>query len=129
MPIDDEKPATAGQLRAVETKLQAEIHGVETRLQTEIQAVETRLQAKLNTVAVQVVNNQTELKALRRDMATKDDIQRVITAIDHFANKQETYDRETVFFPRTLDAHGESLRDHENWIKALEAPRQGGSPR
>ena len=149
MPVDDEKPATTGELHAVRSELKAEtqavkselhavrtelktdiqsvrselkteIQAVRSELKTEIQSVKSELKADIHRLAVQVVNNHAEFKSMAATMATKDDMGRVLKSIDSFAARLEIYGRETVFIPKTLDAHGEIIRGHETRIKALE---------
>ena len=40
--------------------------------------------------------------------------------IDAFLARLETYARESVTIPKTLDTHGETLRDHERRLTAVE---------
>ncbi|MBI4050913.1 MAG: hypothetical protein HY400_00245 [Elusimicrobia bacterium] len=46
---------------------------------------------------------------------------RVIKTIDSFVGKLETYERESITIPKTLDAHGDKLREHEKRLDSLEA--------
>ena len=46
---------------------------------------------------------------------------RVTGTIDAFLGRLETYARESVTIPKTLDAHGEKLRDHERRLTAVES--------
>ena len=57
--------------------------------------------------------NQIDIKEIRETMATKDDIRKILGAIDAFARKSENYDRKAL-------VHDHRLRDHEVRILHLE---------
>lgn len=96
----------------VEKRLDAKIDGAERRLDAKIDGVEKRLGAQIRNLAGVVVKNQADIGEIKRTMATKDDIQRVLGAIDTFAGKIEDYARETVTFP-----------NHEKRLSSLESSR------
>ena len=60
------------------------------------------LSKKIDRVAAELVNTQADVREIRRDMATKDDVSRILGAIDAFV----------------VD-----LKDHEGRLKALESAR------
>ncbi|PIP83865.1 MAG: hypothetical protein COR54_07300 [Elusimicrobia bacterium CG22_combo_CG10-13_8_21_14_all_63_91] len=51
--------------------------------------------------------------------------EKTIERIDAFLGKIEGFERETYTLPKTLDAHGEQLRDHEKRIAAVESSHNG----
>ena len=83
----------------------------------------TRLDQKIDRVAVALVNTQADVREIRNTMSTKDDINRVLTAIDSFAKKAQNYDRVAVLHGRTLVEVEVSLKDHGERLEALESAR------
>jgi len=71
-------------------------------------------------MALDLVDTKERLARVEETMATKADVQRILGAIDSFAGKLETYGRETLAIPATLDAQGKTLRDHEQRLRKLE---------
>ena len=74
-------------------------------------------------VASELVNTQADVREIRRDMATKDDIKRVLNAIDAFAKKSENDDKSVALHGHVLTEVQVDLKDHEKRIKTLESTR------
>lgn len=79
-------------------------------------------------LAKEIVKNSADIREIKATMSTKDDISRIMDAIDRFAARQETFARESFTLPATLDEHGKRLRGHEarlaehdRRLKAVEA--------
>ncbi|MFH1726163.1 MAG: hypothetical protein ABII00_16260 [Elusimicrobiota bacterium] len=120
------KPATQVQLQAVEQALKDDVGA----LRSELKAVEQTLKAdihgldrKIDRVAVEVVKHSGRFDALeqtlRKEMTRG--FERVTKTIDSFLSDLQTYARESVTIPRTLDAHGERLKDHERRLSVIES--------
>lgn len=125
-------PATKGDLEvvrkdlraeitSVRTELRGEIAAVRTELRGEIAAVRTQLKASINKVAAEVVKTQAELREVRQTMATKDDVSRILNAIDAFAQKGQSYDQKSLSHGAILTDHEDKLRDHGRRLTTLEA--------
>ena len=99
-------PATKSDLDAVKTELKADI---------------ARLDQKTDRIAVRLVNVESELKEMRHDMATKEDIGNVLSAIDAFVQKNERFDRKVVLHDHRINEHEETLKDHDVRITSLES--------
>ncbi|MBI3296637.1 MAG: hypothetical protein HYZ75_00630 [Elusimicrobia bacterium] len=102
------KSELKGDLAAVKSELKGDLAAVKSELKGDI----ARLDVKTDRIAAELVKTQGRMKAIEETMATKDDIGRVIKAIDAFAGKLETYGRETILIPNALDEHGKTLRSH-----------------
>ena len=83
-------------------------------VKTNLSAVEKRLDQKIDKIATELVRTQTDVREIKETMATKEDVSRILVAIDRFAGKAEVYDREAVL-------HGHILTNHEKRLKALES--------
>ena len=68
---------------------------------------------------------QSEAKAERSSYEIKESIgqfrSEIIGHIQDFAGILESYKRETVTIPNTLDQHGKRLDDHDSRIRSLES--------
>jgi len=139
----DNEPATKGDIAHLDVKidgLETKIHGLETKidgLETKTDGLETkidrlevktdRLEVKTDKIWNEVVNTWTRMDRMEERLVARMDagFDRVTQVLDSFAAKMESYARETVIIPKTLDAHGEQLRDHERRIAAVESSRDG----
>ncbi|MFH1725133.1 MAG: hypothetical protein ABII00_11010 [Elusimicrobiota bacterium] len=97
------------------------------RLDRKIDGVDSRLDRKIDRVAMELGRTQTQMREMEQRLGARMDagFDRVTDVIDSFAGKIETYSRETATIPKTLDRHGDKLRDHERRIDRLEASRDG----
>ena len=122
MDAEGNKPATKADLKAMESSLRGDLAA---------KADIARLDVKTDKIWKEVVNTWTRMDRMEERIIARMDagFDRVTQTIDSFAAKMETYARETVIIPKTLDAHGDELRDHEKRIEALEAGTAGRPPR
>ena len=118
------EPIAAGLGRA-----QADIREMKTGMATKADLNLVRgafgdLDRKIDRVAVEVVRNQADIREIKgvlaTSIATKDDIGRVMTAIDSFAGKSQNAERAMVFHGQTLTEVEVKLKDYEQRIKTLE---------
>ncbi|MFH2204868.1 MAG: hypothetical protein ABIJ96_17280 [Elusimicrobiota bacterium] len=78
------------------------------------QADVQRLDKKIDRFGIEIVKTQDEIRTIKHDMksmATKDDVSRILAAIDSFAQKGETYDRKAL-------SHGHILSEHESKLRS-----------
>lgn len=103
----------------------ADLESIEAGIRADLGAVETRLDRKIDRIAVELVKTQSDVRSIREametKMATKDDVSRILAAIDAFAQKGESYDRKAVSHGGILVDHTESLKDHERRLRVIEA--------
>ncbi len=138
MPDENDKPATKADISllraelATKTELREAISLLATK--TELAAVKTelrediaRLDQKIDRVAVALVNTQADVREIRNDMATKmatkDDISRVLSAIDAFAKKSENDHNAVIRHGQILTDVQVGLKDHEGRLKTIETAR------
>lgn len=110
-------PATRGDLSASMAMLRGELQGTANALRGELQAVAHRL-------AKEIVKTQGDIREIREAMtglATKDDVNRILGAIDSFAGKAQNYDRAAVLHGHALTELDFTVKDHEGRIKKLES--------
>lgn len=67
----------------------------------------------LNKLANEIIKTQADLKKVKETMASKEDVSKILNAIDAFAQKAENYDRKALF-------HDSRINDHEQRITQLE---------
>lgn len=94
----------------------ADLEAVRSELKADLGA----LKATVNKVAAEVVKTQAELREVRQTMATKDDVGRILNAIDAFAQKGQTYDQKALSHGAIITDHEDRLRDHGRRLTALE---------
>ena len=130
MPDESDKPATKTDitlLRADLTLLGADLRA-ELAAKIEPLATKAELRKDIARVATEIVNLQADVREIRHDMATKlatkDDINRVLNAIDAFVKKSENNDKSVVLHGHVLTEVQVSLKDHEGRLKALESARR-----
>lgn len=84
----------------------------------EIGSLRTDLDTKTGKLALAIAQTHTDITDIKEGMnrmATKEDINKVINAIDGFAQKNETFDRKVI-------VHDTRINDHEVRITHLENP-------
>jgi len=126
-----------GQLKSQTGALKTEILGI---LRSEMHDLRTELRQEFASKEdlkreVALINKRLDLLSLHivKTNARIDDLETRLTAkIDAgfdwmkgtliaFTERMETYSRESVTLPKTLDAHGERIQDHERRIHRLES--------
>lgn len=119
MPDESDKPATKADISSLRTELKSDISLLATKTELD------RLDKKIDRVAAALVNTQSDVREIKNDMATKmatkDDISRVLSAIDAFAKKWDGQSNAVVLHGQTLTDVQVGLKDHEGRLKALEA--------
>jgi hypothetical protein len=102
---DDDKPVTQRVFNTAFQTLTGRIGQVETKI--------NHLEDRMND----------GFRRLRQDMDERfrEMLREMNGRFDAFVDKIETYGRETVTIPKTLDHHGKRLDDHENRIRSLES--------
>ena len=81
----------------------------------ETKSIRAEMHSLTGRLALAIDKNQSDITDIRLRMATKEDIGRVLNAIDDFAHKNETFDRK-------VTVHDTRLNDHEERITRLENP-------
>lgn len=110
-------------MRAVRTDFDASVK----RLDDKIDSAADRLDRKINGVIVELVKTQGDVREIKETMATKDDIGRVLSAIDAFAGKAQSYDRARTLHGQSITELQIAVKGHEDRITALESRTQTGS--
>lgn len=119
----DSAPAIKADLKLLRKELGSELRGelklVRDELRGEIDLArgESRgafaeLDQKIGRVAVELVRAQADVREIKTVMATKIDIDRVLTAIDAFAGKSQNYDRAATLHGQVLTEGQVALKDH-----------------
>lgn len=99
-----------GEIRGSRDALGAELRG-------EIKSLRVELKSDIGRVAASLIRTQADVAEIRSAMATKDDISRVLGAIDGLAGNVHDLNRTVVVWDSILG-------DHRRRIEALEADRR-----
>jgi len=112
-----------GDITLLKTELKAELATKTeiTAVKTEITAVKTELIAQISRVAAALVNTQADVQRIEQSMATKKDVDRILSAIDAFAKKSENHDKAVALHGHVLTEIQVDLKDHESRLKTLES--------
>ena len=150
---DNNQPATKNDLTelktglnqkidSVEQKLTDKIDSVEQELTDKIDSVEQKLTDKINSVegrvsnletitkniAIDLAKTQSDVRDIKHDMATKmatkDDISRIMNAIDQFSSEYISYRNKDTLRGDAIMRHEKQIANHEKRISSLE-----GKPR
>ena len=112
-------PASKGDLTKLENVLKDDIAKLDIKISTLAETV-TRL-------AIDGAKTQADVRQIKDDMATKlstkDDISRVMSAIDKFAGVAENYKRKDLERGHMLMEQHDKLENHEGRLILLETPK------
>ncbi|KAF0124920.1 MAG: hypothetical protein FD189_2051 [Elusimicrobia bacterium] len=113
------KPATKTDLQELATK--TELKKLEQKLTGRIDSVETTVK----NIAVELAKTQADVREIKYDMATKmatkDDISRIMSAIDAYTAEAISYRNRDALRGRAVMDHTAKLSEHETRLQKLEA--------
>lgn len=118
--IDSVEQKLDGKIGSVEQNLNAKIGSIEQNLNGKIDSVETGLNIKIKDVYLEVIKLQSRVGNIEEKMSTKDDISRVLNAIDKFTAVTENYKRKDLERGHMLMDQQEKLQNHETRLVTLE---------
>jgi len=128
---DNNQPATKNDLTELKTGLNQKIDSVEQKLTDKIDSVEGRvsnLETITKNIAIDLAKTQSDVRDIKHDMATKmatkDDISRIMNAIDQFSSEYISYRNKDTLRGDAIMRHEEQIANHEKRISSLE-----GKPR
>ncbi|MCG2725312.1 MAG: hypothetical protein L6420_03470 [Elusimicrobia bacterium] len=81
----------------------------------------TRLEKAVGNNTIEILNIKTDIRDIKETMSTKDDINRIMNAIDAFAGEAKNYRIKDADRGHVLMEHHDKLENHENRISAVEA--------
>lgn len=118
---NNDQPSTKGDLAALRTELKTDIKNLDQK----IDSVKTELSQKINTVAIELAKTQADVREIKHNMATKmstkDDISRVLSAIDAFAAEAIAYRNHDTLRGRAIMDQAGKLENHETRLATLES--------
>ena len=119
--MNSDMPATKADLKEVESRLDAKIDGLDAK----IDGVEKSLGSRINGLAGALVKTNSKMDRMEERLSAliRDESGKTAARIDVFLGKLQTYERESHMFPKTLDEHGATLRDHERRLSSIETSR------
>ena len=127
----DNQPATKGDLNrlterfATKTDLErfatkTDLERFATKIDLERFATKDDLKETRRTLAIEIVKTQADVREIKETMATKNDVERILVAVEAFAGKAQVYDRAAVLHGHALTEAEVTLRDHEKRLRAIE---------
>jgi len=107
-----------------EAATKADLKELEQKLNGKIDSVETTVKH----LAIELSKTQADVRQIKNDMATKmstkDDISRVLSAIDAFASEALAYRNHDTLRGRAIMEHDDKLKNHETRILELETTQR-----
>jgi hypothetical protein len=127
MNTNGDQPATKGDLDRFATKTDLDRFALKTdldRFASKTDAEFLRLDAKIDSatsrLAKEIVALQVDVREIRETMATKNDVDRILAAVESFAGKAQVYDRAAVLHGSALTEAQVTLLDHEKRLRSIE---------
>ncbi|MCG2726770.1 MAG: hypothetical protein L6420_11080 [Elusimicrobia bacterium] len=118
---DKSEPATKADINKLAQTTKADLKELEQKLNQKIDSVETKLNKKTENVFIELLKTQADVRNIKETMATKNDINRIMNAIDVFAGEAKDYRRKDADRDHMLMEQHDKLQNHENRISAIEA--------
>ncbi|MFA6094063.1 MAG: hypothetical protein WCU88_05930 [Elusimicrobiota bacterium] len=129
----DNAPATKADLHTLDCVLRADIDGLRKDVKSDMDGLRKdvkadigRLEEKTDKLSLEFVKScaRTDRQFAEMRSEMHQGFERITGIVESFAQRLESYDRESAVFPRMLDEHGRSLRDHEARLRSLESARK-----
>ena len=131
----ESSPATRADIRRLDGKFDAldkKIDSSVRRLDEKIDFSARRLDEKIDSatarLAKEIVATQADVREIKATMATKTDVDRILSAVQAFAGKAQVYDRAAVLHGQALTEAEVMLRDHEKRLRVVEGRGRGDEP-
>ena len=126
MSSSNPSPVTKTDLIQARRELSDELAQVRSTMATkhDLKCAVDELNGKISRVAMAVVRTQADVSEIKSTMATsmstKNDINRVLTAIDSIAGKTQDNNRAAIIHGQALTEDRVQLQNHERRIKSIE---------
>ena len=88
---------------------------------SDLESVRTEIKGDIHRLSGAIVELQADMREVKSTMATKADINRIMSAIDSFAKRSEHDNRAVVLHGQTLTEVEVKLGDHEKRLARLES--------
>jgi hypothetical protein len=123
--VKSDMQALRTELKGDNQALRAELKGDNQALKTELkgdnQALKTELKGDIHRLSGAIIELQADMREVKSNMATKADVDRIMSAIDSFAKRSENDNRAMVLHGQTLTEVEVKLGDHEKRLARLES--------
>jgi len=97
-----------------------ELKAVRTELKQDISNVRTELKKDISGVVGEIVKLDIRITKIEENMATKDDINRILNIMDSFINEIRDYRTKDILRAETIMEHDKKIKDHETRLQKLE---------
>ncbi len=105
---------------------QADLTVLKTELKSDVANLRTEFKTVTNNLAFKIVDIQDEIREIKSTMATKEDVNRIVSNVDAVLGKYADLERAKIVHGQVLTEHGEKIKSHEVRIKILEEYRALG---
>ena len=113
------------EMQEMQTGLRSEMQDMKTELRSEMRGMQTGLRSEMHNMGASLQGQITRIEnKINTEMATKDDINRVITYMDKFVEIADTYKKQDLMRGEAIITHSDQLQNHENRIKLLESAKK-----
>lgn len=108
---------------ATKSELAAGWQRLDDKLDASVKRLDDKIDDAVKRLSGEIFKTNGRMDAMEGRLSARMDagFDRITGTIDSFAAKLETFARESLTLPKTLDAHGLRLKDHEERIGLLEA--------
>ena len=114
----------------VKSELKSEIYDIRTeikvyfnKLDNKVDSVKSELREDIKRLTLELEKIHSRVNRIEERMGTKDDVNRILNAIDKFAADMEFYRKKEMLRSSLLTEHDDKLKTHEHRISLLE-PKQ-----
>lgn len=112
-----------GDMESLRAESKSDREALRAELKGDNQSLKKELKGDIHRLSGAIVELQADMREVKSNMATKADINRIMSAIDSFAKRSEHYDRAQVLHGHALTEVDVTLKDHEKRLAHLESSK------
>lgn len=121
MKAGDSKPSTKADVDKAVDSLRRELGTRMGGFDQRMDGLDHKIDRVHKSLAKEIVRVQADLREVKANMATKDDVRKILTAVQDFAGKAEAFGRTATLHGQALTEVSVSLKDHDRRLRTLES--------
>lgn len=113
-------------VQRLDQKSDVSLERLDQKIDVSVERLDQKIDTSVRRLAKAIVETQAEVREVKSTLtglATKDDVSRILGAIDAFAGKAQNYDRAAALHGQALSEVRAQVKDHERRIKKIESAR------
>ncbi|MBI4802707.1 MAG: hypothetical protein HY796_09330 [Elusimicrobia bacterium] len=121
------KSEIQSETQSIKTELKSEIYDIRTeikvyfnKLDNKLDSAKSELREDIKRVSLEAEKIHSRVNRIEERMATKDDVNRILNAIDKFAADMEFYRKKELLRANLITEHEDKLKTHEHRLSLLE---------